>query len=248
MNDLSSRLRRAIPWALLGALTALTVISVIGSAAQAPRYFDVPGWSSSSAAKALRHAALATKESRSFTLVTHERGEDSRSVDYESPDLSASKPLPDISIVSVGQYTYLSGQCKTQSWEKIFTPTGYGPGGVMYDLDLLLSSQKVIRRGDTYLAQWVPSFPWVKVNVVATVKRNMVVAERETFIYGRGTVWFLRPFVQHNFGYTVRYTRINDSPPITVPRHGIAVDGSRGGAFRACVSWGAISFGFPTSS
>jgi hypothetical protein len=226
----------------------LTVISVIWSAAQAPRFFDVPSWSSSPAAKALRQAALATKESKSFTLVTHQRGQDPSSVVYETPDLSATSPLLDISIVSVGQYTYVSSPCKKRSWEKIFTPTGYGPGGVMYDLDLLLSSQNVVRRGDKFLAEWVPSFPWVKVSVVATVRRNKVIAERETFTYGKGTRWFLRPFVEHNFGYTVRYTRINTSPPITVPRNGVAVEGSSQEAFRACASFGAISFGFPTSS
>jgi hypothetical protein len=211
-------------------------------------FFDIPGSGSSSAAKALREAALATKDSKSFTVVTHQRGEDPNPVVYEAPDISSSKPLLDFSIVSVGQYTYIPDQCKKKSWEKIFTPTGYGPGGVMYDLDLLLSSQRVVRRGDKYLAEWVPSFPWVKVDVVATVKRNEVIAEQETFIYGKGTGWFLRPFSQRNYGYTVRYTRINSSPPIKVPRRGIVEEGSHKGAFRACVSFGPVSFGFPTSS
>jgi hypothetical protein len=118
----------------------------------------------------------------------------------------------------------------------------------MYDLDVLLSSQRVVRRGDKYFAEWVPSFPWVRANVVATVRRNKVIAERETFTYGKGTGWFLRPFAQHDYGYTVRYTRIDSSPPIRVPRRGIVETGSHEGPFRACASFGAVSFEFPTSS
>jgi hypothetical protein len=119
---------------------------------------------------------------------------------------------------------------------------------VMYDLDILLSSQRVVRRGNEYLAEWVPSFPWVRVDVVATVRRDKVIAERETFIYGNGTDWFLRPFSQHNYGYTVRYTRINSSPPVKVPRRGIVQEGRRQDVARACESYGAVSFSFPTSS
>ncbi len=237
-----------MPWSLVGALSALTVFSVIWGASQAPRFFDVPSSGNSSAAKALREAVLATKDSKSFTVITHQRGEDPSTVIYEAPDISATKPLPDFSIVSVGQYTYVLSQCKKKSWEKVFTPTGFGPGGVMYDLDLLLSSQKVVRRGDEYLAEWVPSFPWVKVDLVATVKRNRVVAEQEIFTYGKGTGWFLRPFAQHNYGSTVRYTRINSSPLIKVPRCAIVEEETHEEAFRTCVSFGAVSFGFPTSS
>lgn len=249
VSVLTSTLRRSIPWTVVVALVVLTVISVVWSVSQAPRFFDVPGSGSSSATKTLRAAALATKDLKSFTVVTRQRGEDPSPVVYEAPDLSSSKPLLDFSIVSVGQYTFVPGQCKKKSWLKIFTPTGYGPGGVMYDLDILLSSQKVVRRGDEYLAEWVPSFPWVKVDVVATVKRNMVIAEQETFIYGKGTGWFLRPFAQHNtYRYTVRYTHINSSPPVKLPRGEIVEDGSHNGAYRSCASFGAVSFGFPTSS
>lgn len=244
----TSLLRRAIPWIVIGALTVLTFFSVIWSASQAPRFFDIPGAGSRSAARALRDAALATKDSRSFTAVTHRRGEEPSAVIYEAPDISSSRLLLDFSIVSVGKYTYISDGCKKKSWDKFFTPTGYGPGGVMYDLDLLLSSQKVFRRGDKYLAEWVPSFPWVRVDVVATVKRNKVISEKERFIYGKGTGWFLRPFARHNDGYTTQYTRINSSPLVEVPRRRIVDEGSHERAFRACASFGAISFGFPTST
>jgi hypothetical protein len=241
-------LRRAIPWTVVFALAVLTVFSVVWSVSQAPRFFDVPGSGSSSAALSLRGATLATEHSKSFTVVTQQRGEDPSPVVYEAPDMSSSRPLLDFSIVSIGQYTYIPSQCKNESWEKIFTPTGYGPGGVMYDLDILLSSQRVVRRGNEYLAEWVPSFPWVRVDVVATVRRDKVIAERETFIYGNGTDWFLRPFSQHNYGYTVRYTRINSSPPVKVPRRGIVQEGRRQDVARACESYGAVSFSFPTSS
>ena len=241
--------RRAIPWVVVAALFVLTIISVIWSISQAPRFFDTPESGSSSAAKTLRDAVLATKDSTSFTVVTLQRGEEPNPVIYEAPDLSSSQPFLDFSIVSVGQHTYIPSQCGKKAWEKIFTPTGYGPGGVMYDLDLLLSSQRVVRRGDKYFAEWVPSFPWVKVDIVATVKRNRVVAEKETFTYGKGTGWFLRPFAQHsNYGYTVRYAHINSSPPVKVPRRGIVQERREEGAYRSCASFGAVSFGFPTSS
>lgn len=244
----SSTLRRTIPWTVVGALVVLSAFSVIWSASQAPRFFDVPSSRSSSVVNALREAALATRDSKSFTEITRERGEGPNPVIYQAPDMSSSKPLLDFSIVSVGQYTYIPSRCGMKSWEKIFTPTGYGPGGVMYDLDVLLSAQRVVRRGDEYFAEWVPSFPWVRVDVVAAVRRDKVIAERETFVYGQGTGWFLRPLAQHDYGYTVRYTRINSSPPIRVPRRGHVETSSREGPFRSCASYGAISFEFPTSS
>jgi hypothetical protein len=243
-----SQLRRVVPWTLIGSLVALTVVSVVWSTSQAPRFFDVPTSGSTSAAATLRAAALATKDAKDFTVVTFQPGQEPSQVVYEAPDRSSSKPLLDISIVSVGQYTYISGQCKRKTWNRYLTPTDYGPGGVMYDLDVILSSQRVVRRGDQYIAQWVPSFPSVKVDVVATVKRNRVIAEKETFVYGKGTGWYLRPFVDRKFGYTVRYSHIDSSPPIKVPRQGIIEEGSHEGQPRGCATYGAVSIGFPTSS
>jgi hypothetical protein len=247
-GSVSSHLRRALPWTIIGSLIALTIISIVWSASQAPRFFDTPGSGSSSATKVLRKAAWDTEHSKSFTAVTYEGGQEPTQVVYQAPDISSSKVLLDLSIVSVGDYTYISSGCKKMTWDKFPSPTGYGPGGVMYDLDILLSSQKVVRRGDQYLAEWVPSFPGVRADVVATVKQKKVVAERETFIYGNGTGWFLRPFTQHNYGYTVRYTRINSSPPIKVPPRGTLEEGNQEGVSRGCASYGAVSFGFPTNS
>jgi hypothetical protein len=243
----NARVRTSVPWTIIASLVVLTVGATAWSTSQAPRFFGTPGPGSSSAAKALRDAAWATKESKSFTLVTSQAN--AGPVIYQEPDISSSKPLFDFSIVSVGQYTYMPSQCKGVSWVRFFTPTGYGPGGVMYDLDLLLSAQRVVHHGNHYIAQWVPSFPWVRVDVVATVRDNKVMAEKETYVYGKGTQWFLRPLSQHSeYGYTVRYTQINSSPAIKVPQRGTIQQESGGGMPRGCATYGVVSFGFPISS
>jgi hypothetical protein len=155
---------------------------------------------------------------------------------YQSPDKTSSLTLPEFKVITDGPYTYFSDSCNKKKWERTLTPWNYGPDNVMYDLNLLLSSQRVVHVGDEYRAEYVPNFPAVKVDIVATVMHRRVVAERESFSYGEGTGWHLYPFHQQNYGYTVNYDRIDSSPPIIVPPQKDVqdVEPSKSGAIRIC--------------
>jgi hypothetical protein len=232
----------------MGVLTAGALVSALVSVATAPRFFDAPAANPGSAAATLRHAVIVTESLKSFTEVTYQRGQNPSAVVYQSPDTSYIKPLPDFPIVSEGQYTYVRDNCTKRLWERVRTPFQYGPGNALYDLDLLLTAQRVTRRGDRFVAQYVPSFPSIEVDIIANVQRNKVVAEKEVFTYGKGTNWYLRPWTTPNIAYTVRYSHFDSSELITVPsrRQLVKSNPNEPEAFRGCGSFVAVSTFLPT--
>jgi hypothetical protein len=109
------------------------------------------------------------------------------------------------------------GDCSKGKWERLYEPNSYGPDGIMYDLDLLLSAQQVNGSGHRFLATYVAPGGSVEVVINAKVDSGRVVREAERFIYGSGTGWYLSPFRPGNHGYTLIYSKIGSSPPIKVP-------------------------------
>jgi hypothetical protein len=245
---LSSKMRSGAALITTGALVAACLIAALLSASQAPRFFGTPGPNSWPAAEALRVAVMNTEHSQSFTAVTYQHGQSPQSVVYQAPNKASIELLPHFPVVSVGQYTFYRDNCTKTRWERESTPTRYGPADVMYDLDLILSSQRIVKIGSRYLAQYVPSFPWVKVNIVVQLERGRVFSERESFDYGKGTGWILRPFSNQNFAYTVRYTKIDTSPSITVPRPADTEDLSGNEAVHGCGSFVVVGTRIPTDS
>jgi len=206
---------------MLVLLTITTSASIIVGIAQSPHFFGEPDHGSIKARQVVRSAAFATQHARSFTELTVERNQVTGSVIYQSPDKTLSsftgfKEFIAFQQINIGSYEYFEG-CSKHNWERLYSPTSYGPDGIMYDLDLLLSAQQVTRHGDQFLATYVASGGSVEVVITANVKLGEVVRETERFIYGPGTGWYLGPYRPRNHGYTLIYSRIGTSPPIKVP-------------------------------
>jgi hypothetical protein len=207
--------RRLIPWVIMALLTLTATASIIIGVAQSPHFFSAPDHGSVRAKQQLRSAAFATKDAASFTESTVERKQLTGSELYQAPDRTLVAFLR-FKQINVGSYTYFEG-CSKRKWERLYTPTSYGPDGIMYDLDLLLSAQQVNRLAHHYLATYVAPGGSVKVVITAKVAFGRVVSETERFIYGPGTGWYFGAFRPRNHGYTLIYSKIGSSPSITIP-------------------------------
>lgn len=208
---------RLMPWLAVGLLASFTLGATVLSIRQAPRYWGIPASGSSRAKAELRRAIKDTEASASFTVSQTTGSNQLGPTVYQAPNMTLNT-LSTLETETVGPYSYIhSDACPGQKWYRYRTAFHYGPGNVFLDLDYLWNSQRVERVGNQFYAEWVPSFPFIKVIITATVRNNRIAREVERFRYARRIDWLIRPVKPRNYGYTLSYSRFNSSPRFSAP-------------------------------